>query len=125
MPTSNRPELIAQLNEGIARLTTSRTWQRYLESQARFHRYSTGTTRVFDLSECPASVVPNEVLAVSVARRGARQTARADKLAETHDQLVAAIESLTSGEDWRRMLDVARQFHSYRLGVSAIFEVCE
>ncbi len=38
---------------------------------------------------------------------------RRDRLAETHDRLVQAVESLTSGEDWQRMLDVARQFHTY------------
>lgn len=42
--------------------------------------------------------------------------ARSDKLAETHDRLTGAIEALTSGEEWRRMLDVARQFHSYSFG---------
>ena len=42
--------------------------------------------------------------------------ARSDKLAETHDRLIGAIESLTSGDEWRRMLDVARQFHSYSFG---------
>ena len=36
-----------------------------------------------------------------------------DKLNETHEKLVQAIESLTSGEDWRRMLDLARRFHAY------------
>jgi len=42
--------------------------------------------------------------------------ARSDTLAETHDRLVSAIEALTTGEEWRRMLDVARQFHSYSFG---------
>ncbi len=36
-----------------------------------------------------------------------------DQLAETHERLVEAIESLTSGEDWQRMLDLARRFHAY------------
>ena len=36
-----------------------------------------------------------------------------DQLAKTHERLVAAIESLTSGEDWQRMLDLARRFHAY------------
>jgi len=38
---------------------------------------------------------------------------RADKLASAHADLVAAVESLTSGEDWQRMLDTAAQFHRY------------
>ena len=36
-----------------------------------------------------------------------------DKLEESHDRLVRAVASITSGEDWRRMLDVARRFHTY------------
>ena len=36
-----------------------------------------------------------------------------DRLSETHEKLVEAIESLTSGEDWQRMLDLARRFHTY------------
>jgi len=43
MSTSNsRPELLAQLTEGVARLTTSCEWQRFLDYQSRFHRYSFG-----------------------------------------------------------------------------------
>lgn len=38
---------------------------------------------------------------------------RTDKLNETHDRLVKAVESLTSGDEWRNMLDVAKKFHSY------------
>lgn len=41
-PAADRPELIARLQAGIARLTTSAEWQRYLDSQARFHHYSFG-----------------------------------------------------------------------------------
>jgi antirestriction protein ArdC len=39
---NNHPELIAQLTEGISNLTTSDEWQRYLDFQGRFHRYSFG-----------------------------------------------------------------------------------
>src|SRR5580698_7985345 len=43
MSTNNsRPELLAQLTEGVQRLTTSSEWQRYLDFQSRFHRYSFG-----------------------------------------------------------------------------------
>ncbi len=35
-----RPELVEQLTEGIARLTTSEDWKRFLDVQSRFHRYS-------------------------------------------------------------------------------------
>ena len=39
---NNHPELIAQLTEGISNLTSSEEWQRYLDFQSRFHRYSFG-----------------------------------------------------------------------------------
>ena len=39
---NNHPELIEQLAEGISNLTTSEEWQRYLDCQSRFHRYSFG-----------------------------------------------------------------------------------
>jgi len=38
---------------------------------------------------------------------------RSERLAEAHADLVAAVESLTSGDDWQRMLDVAARFHHY------------
>lgn len=38
---------------------------------------------------------------------------RPDRLAEAHDRLVAAIEHLVNGEEWRRFLDTARRFRSY------------
>ena len=38
---------------------------------------------------------------------------RTDRLTEAHDRLVAAVEALTSGEDWQRFLAVARRFHAY------------
>ena len=40
---------------------------------------------------------------------------RTDRLAEAHDQLVAAIEHLTTGEDWQRFLDTASRFRTYSL----------
>jgi antirestriction protein ArdC len=40
--TNSRPELLAQLTEGVARLTTSDEWKRFLDFQSRFHRYSYG-----------------------------------------------------------------------------------
>lgn len=38
---------------------------------------------------------------------------RQDRLAEAYDRLVAAVEALTTGEDWLRFLAVARRFHTY------------
>ena len=38
---------------------------------------------------------------------------RVDKLASAHADLVTAVESLTSGDDWKRMLELASRFHHY------------
>ena len=40
--TTDRPELLAHMEEGIAALTSSEAWRDYLVFQARFHRYSYG-----------------------------------------------------------------------------------
>ena len=43
MTTKNtHPDLLAQLEEGILRLTSSEAWRDYLLFQSRFHRYSFG-----------------------------------------------------------------------------------
>ena len=39
---SNRTELMTQLTDGVANLSTSKEWRRYLDFQGRFHRYSFG-----------------------------------------------------------------------------------
>jgi hypothetical protein len=38
---------------------------------------------------------------------------RTDRLATAHADLVAAVESITTGEDWTRMLETASRFHRY------------
>ena len=40
---------------------------------------------------------------------------RDDRLAAVHEQLAAGIEALVSGEDWKKMLEVAARFHRYSL----------
>jgi len=40
MATNNRPDLVEKLTEGIAKLTTTDEWQRFLDYQSRFHHYS-------------------------------------------------------------------------------------
>ena len=40
--TKNHPELLEKLTEGISNLTSSEQWQRHLDVQSRFHRYSFG-----------------------------------------------------------------------------------
>jgi antirestriction protein ArdC len=39
--------------------------------------------------------------------------ATSDKLTAAHNALVEAVESITTGEDWARMLDTASRFHRY------------
>ncbi len=38
---------------------------------------------------------------------------RSDKLRAAHDKLTQAVESIVTGEDWKRMLKVASKFHRY------------
>ena len=38
---------------------------------------------------------------------------RTDKLKEAHDRLVQAVESIVTGDDWKRMLQVSAKFHKY------------
>jgi hypothetical protein len=38
---------------------------------------------------------------------------RNDKLQEAHERLTEAVESIASGDDWKRMLEVAAKFHRY------------
>jgi hypothetical protein len=45
-------QCITQLAEGIARLTTSAAWRRYLEFQSRFHRYSFNNVLLI-AAQCP------------------------------------------------------------------------
>ena len=44
------------------------------------------------------------------------QTNSNDKLADAHAQMVHAIESLVTGEDWAEMLRAASRFHRYSFG---------
>jgi len=46
------PEVITRLAEGIARLTTSDEWRRYLEFQGRFHSYSFNNVLLI-AAQCP------------------------------------------------------------------------
>lgn len=47
---------------------------------------------------------------------------RVDRLSEAHDHLVAAVEALTGGEEWQRLLAVARRFHTY--SVNNLLLIC-
>jgi antirestriction protein ArdC len=54
MNTASRRELIAQLNEGVANLTTSKNWKLYLDCQSRFHKYSFGNVLLIT-AQCPSA----------------------------------------------------------------------
>ena len=53
----NHSELIDQLTEGIANLTSSTQWQDYLNFQSRFHRYSFGNVLLIALQRPDATRV--------------------------------------------------------------------
>jgi antirestriction protein ArdC len=55
--TSSRPELLAQLTDGIAKLTTSAEWLHYLDFQSRFHSYSFGNVLLIAAQRPTASRV--------------------------------------------------------------------
>ena len=44
-----------------------------------------------------------------------KTTTKPDRLKQAHDKLQAAVESIVTGEDWQRMLNVASKFHRYSL----------
>jgi N-terminal domain of anti-restriction factor ArdC len=54
---NRRSEIIQKLSDGIARLTTSETWQHWLEVQGRFHRYSFNNTLLIQLQRPEATQV--------------------------------------------------------------------
>jgi hypothetical protein len=47
-------DLLAQLTEGISKLTTSFEWQRFLEFQSRFHQYSFSNV-ILIARQCPSA----------------------------------------------------------------------
>lgn len=49
---ASRADLVAHLEQGIERLTTSEVWRSHLELQSRFHRYRTGRSGLFQRGEC-------------------------------------------------------------------------
>ena len=55
--SKNNSELIAQLADGIKRLTTSEEWQHYLDVQSRFHSYSFGNVLLIDAQRHEATRV--------------------------------------------------------------------
>lgn len=44
-----------------------------------------------------------------------RTATKPDRLQEAHERLARAVESITSSDDWKRMLKVASKFHRYSL----------
>jgi hypothetical protein len=55
--THAHPDLIEKLAEGIADLTSSGKWKRYLEFQSRFHRYSYGNAMLIASQRGDATLV--------------------------------------------------------------------
>lgn len=49
----------------------------------------------------------------TVAERQAREEARAQQVAQLHQQLTAGVLELVSGESWQAMLTAAARFHAY------------
>jgi hypothetical protein len=41
---------------------------------------------------------------------------RTDKLHQAHERLTEAVESIASGDDWKRMLEVVSKLHRYSSG---------
>ena len=62
----------------------------------------------------PTAARPRRELGRSSALGGSN-IERPDRLAETHERLVEAVEGLVKGDDWAAMLAVAGRFHSYSL----------
>jgi len=52
MTATNRPDLVEKLTDGIAKLTTTNEWQRFLNYQSRFHSYSFGNVLLIAM-QCP------------------------------------------------------------------------
>jgi hypothetical protein len=50
--STGRSDLLVRLSEEISALVTSETWQRYLECQSRFHRYSFSNVLLI-VAQCP------------------------------------------------------------------------
>lgn len=55
--TASRPDLLAQLTDGIAKLTDSDEWRRFLDHQSRFHTYSYGNVLLIAAQRPTASRV--------------------------------------------------------------------
>lgn len=73
--TSKRDELLDELTTGIAELTTSDRWERFLDVQSRFHRYSFLNTLAIQLQRCDAT----QVAGFTTWRRLGRQVRRGEK----------------------------------------------
>ena len=73
--TNNHAELVERLSDGIAALTTSDAWERYLDCQSRFHRYSFGNT-VLILLQRPTAT---QVAGVNAWRKLGRTVRKGEK----------------------------------------------
>jgi antirestriction protein ArdC len=74
LTTTKRDELLGELQAGIAELTTSDRWQRFLDVQSRFHRYSFLNTLAIQLQRSDAT----QVAGFNTWRRLGRQVRRGE-----------------------------------------------
>ncbi len=57
MATSTKGDVLQQLRDGIAQLTDSEAWRRYLDVQRRFHRYSWGNCMLIAMQRPDATFI--------------------------------------------------------------------
>lgn len=92
-----RPELLAQLTEGVARLTTSADWQRYLDVQSRFHSYSFGNVLLI-AAQCPTA---SRVAGFHAWRKLGRHVVKGEKAIWILAPMVYKQDDPATGEDER------------------------
>jgi antirestriction protein ArdC len=108
----DRPELMAQLTEGIAQLTTSDRWTRFLDYQSRFHSYSFGNVLLI-AAQCPeATRVAGFCTWQSVARfvrKGEKAIfIVAPMIYKSPDRIDGEEERILRGFKWVAVFDVAQ-----------------
>jgi len=95
--TAARPELLAQLTEGVAKLTTSDDWQRYLDFQSRFHSYSFGNVLLIAAQRPSAS----RVAGFHAWRKLGRHVLKGEKAIWILAPMVYKQDDATAGDDER------------------------
>lgn len=94
---NNHAELMTQLADGIAQLTSSQAWQQYLEVQSRFHTYSYGNALLI-ATQCPEA---SEVAGFSTWRKMNRFVRKGEKAIWILAPMVRRSEQAPDGQDDR------------------------